>query len=91
MGQPYAKEKFTTNELRDDIIDNEPLALLFKKILEAERHAQIQQCYFSPCGIIPESSDPWLSNSDQEDGESSSSILLLDKLIFLLIVFLHIE
>ena len=89
MGQPYTKPKFTSNELRDDIIDNEPLALLFKKILEAERHAQIQQCYFSTCGIIPESSDPWSDNEETE--ESSSSILLIDKIIFLLILFLHIE
>ena len=93
------KEKFTTTDLRDSI-DDELLATLFKKILDAERHAQNQQCYYSPCGIVPESSDPWKSdpennendNENNENSESSSSILWIDNsLLFFSILLSAIQ
>ena len=65
-------------------IDDQNMVDLFKKILEAERHAQTQKCYFTPCGIIPESSDPFLSNQKNQEGDSSSSILMVDTFILIL-------
>ena len=86
IGAPYLKEKFTSSDLRENF-DDERFIELFKKILEAERHAQTQQCYFTPCGIIPESSDPFLNQNNQE-GESSSSILIINKFILFILLLL---
>ena len=86
IGTPYINEKFTVNDLRENI-DDERLVELFKKILEAERQAQTQKCYFTPCGIIPESSDPFLNRNNQE-GDSSSSIVMIDSFILILHILL---
>ena len=83
IGTPYINEKFTVNDLRENI-DDERLVELFKKILEAERHAQTQKCYFTPCGIIPESSDPFKNNQNNQEGDSSSSIVMIDTFILIL-------
>ena len=83
IGTPYINEKFTVNDLRENI-DDQNMVDLFKKILEAERHAQTQKCYFTPCGIIPESSDPFLSNQNNQEGDSSSSIVMIDTFILIL-------
>ena len=87
IGTPYINEKFTVNDLRENI-DDERLVELFKKILEAERHAQTQKCYFTPCGIIPESSDPFLNNQKNQEGDSSSSIVMIDTFILILHILL---
>ena len=87
IGTPYINEKFTVNDLRENI-DDERLVELFKKILEAERHAQTQKCYFTPCGIIPQSSDPFLNNQKNQEGDSSSSIVMIDTFILILHILL---
>ena len=86
IGTPYINEKFTSSDLGENI-DDQNMVDLFKKILEAERHAQTQKCYFTPCGIIPESSDPFLNRNNQE-GDSSSSIVMIDTFILILHILL---
>lgn len=51
--EPFFKEKFTSGDLREEF-EQEFMIDLFKTIIEAERHAQLHHCYYSPCGEVTE-------------------------------------